>query len=497
MYRALYRKYRPASFRDVAGQEHIVETLKGEIKSGRISHAYLFTGPRGTGKTSCAKILARAVNCLNPVDGDACLECDACRASLAEDGFDISEIDAASNNGVDSIRGITEQAAYAPARFRYRVFIIDEVHMLTAGAYNALLKTLEEPPASAIFILATTEVHKVPATVLSRCQRFDFRRIEPGVIAERLRTVAEKENMDLTPDAADLIAGMADGGMRDALSILDLCAASGGRITEETVENATGTAKNDELISLAEAVLGGDLPLSLQTVDSIYKNSVDMLHLCEQLIGIYRDLMIIKSVKDAGELVRCTKARYSELCGIAGNHGLSRIMLCLRRLADALNRMNNVNRRGELEMAIVSLCEENGEPEPPRIAAAGKKAGEPAPGDRPAPAADISSADDGISPVTEWKDIVERVRERSPLIAAYLDDSKAYFKDDFILIDCPNPQFPDLLRLSEHRDIIRAAAADVLGKRYRLGPYKKTVPPETERDPLDGVIDRWNKFSSK
>ena len=247
-YQALYRKYRPQTFSDVIGQEHITETLKNELSAGKTVHAYLFTGTRGTGKTSCAKILAKAVNCLDPKDGDPCLECQACRMAASGENTDIVEIDAASNNGVDNIRELREKVNFTPSVSKYRVYIIDEVHMLSTDAFNALLKTLEEPPAHVIFILATTEVHMLPATILSRCQRFDFRRIDPDSICDRIQYIAEKEGFTVTPDAARLIAAAADGGMRDALSILDLCISNGSTVDEKTVENVCGMAIRNRLI---------------------------------------------------------------------------------------------------------------------------------------------------------------------------------------------------------------------------------------------------------
>ena len=244
-YQALYRKYRPQTFSEVVGQEHITETLKIELAARKTVHAYLFTGSRGTGKTSCAKILAKAVNCLNPKDGDPCLSCESCLSVAKGENTDIVEIDAASNNSVDSIRELRDQVSFAPSSSKYRVYIIDEVHMLTVSAFNALLKTLEEPPAHVVFILATTEVHKLPATILSRCQRFDFRRIEADRICERIQYIADKEGLTVTDGAASLIAAAADGGMRDALSILDLCASGSKNIDEETVESVCGMAGGD------------------------------------------------------------------------------------------------------------------------------------------------------------------------------------------------------------------------------------------------------------
>lgn len=355
MYRALYRKYRPARFADVVGQEHVVTTLREQVASGKVSHAYLFTGPRGTGKTSCAKILATAANCGNPVDGDACLSCPACERALAGDNFDITEIDAASNNGVENIRSLREQVNYAPAGFKYRVFIIDEVHMLSTGAFNALLKTLEEPPQSVIFILATTEVQRLPATIISRCQRFDFKRIEPGLIAKRLLYVAEQEGLTLTEGAASLIAALSDGGMRDALSTLDLCA-SEPEITEKTVEEVTGTAENERLERLAGYLAEGDTAAAFALSDELYRGAADLQYITGQMVSLYRDLMVILSVPDARGLVRCGDERYERLKGLAARHTVERVIMSLRRFSDALDRMNSQNRRAEFEMALLDVA---------------------------------------------------------------------------------------------------------------------------------------------
>ena len=252
LYRAFYRKYRPSTFTDVVGQEHIIKTLENAVKSGKTSHAYLFTGSRGTGKTSCAKILAKAVNCINPHDGNPCNECEICKGIDSGVILDIIEIDAASNNGVDNIRDLREEANFTPANAKFRVYIIAEVHMLSIGAFNALLKTLEEPPAHVIFILATTEVHKLPSTILSRCQRFDFKRIPPEAISERLKEVAVKENLQISDDGAMLIARIADGAMRDALSLLDRCSSHEGLIDSAAVASSAGLAGREYIFELCE-----------------------------------------------------------------------------------------------------------------------------------------------------------------------------------------------------------------------------------------------------
>ena len=262
MYQALYRKWRPQTFADVIGQQHVTDTLRAQLQSGRLSHAYLFTGTRGTGKTTCAKILARAVNCEHPVNGDPCNECAACRGILDGSVLDVTEIDAASNNGVDNIRDLRDETRYTPAQVKKRVFIIDEVHMLSTGAFNALLKTLEEPPEHVLFILATTELHKVPATILSRCQRFDFRRIGAEDIARRLLDVAAGEGIELTEGAARLIARLADGAMRDALSMLDRAAAAGA-VDEETVRLRSHLSQLDAMLTAGGAI-GRKLDFLLQ-----------------------------------------------------------------------------------------------------------------------------------------------------------------------------------------------------------------------------------------
>ncbi len=280
MYQVLYRKYRPRVFADVYGQDHVTSTLKNEIKENRISHAYLFTGSRGTGKTTCAKILAKAVNCEHSIDGEPCNECEVCKGLDNGTIYDVVEIDAASNNGVDNIRDLREEANYTPSRGRYRVYIIDEVHMLSTGAFNALLKTLEEPPAHVIFILATTEVHKLPATILSRCQRFDFKRIQPETMSVRLKEVAGLEGLTLTDDAAVLIARIADGALRDGLSILDQCSGRSKNIDADLVADVAGLAGREALYQLSECIYKKDGSGAMPTISEIYQKIFDMERLC-------------------------------------------------------------------------------------------------------------------------------------------------------------------------------------------------------------------------
>lgn len=358
MYQALYRKYRPKSFSDVYGQDHVISTLKNEINENRISHAYLFTGSRGTGKTTCAKILAKAVNCENSIDGEPCNECEVCRGLDSGAIYDVVEIDAASNNGVDNIRDLREEANYTPTRGRYRVYIIDEVHMLSAGAFNALLKTLEEPPAHVIFILATTEVHKLPATILSRCQRFDFKRIQPETMAVRLKEVASLEGMELNDDAAVLIARIADGALRDGLSILDQCASRSKTVTSELVSEVAGLAGREILHKLADCVSSHDSSTAINLLSNLYQNSYDMERLCVEMINHFRNYLIVKTVNKSRELIICTDDEYNSIVDGAKKFTLESIIFALDLFQMTLGRIKSgVNSRIEMEMSFVRLCD--------------------------------------------------------------------------------------------------------------------------------------------
>ncbi|MGI6180932.1 MAG: DNA polymerase III subunit gamma/tau [Agathobaculum sp.] len=356
MYQALYRKWRPQTFADVIGQQHITDTLRAQLKSGRLSHAYLFTGTRGTGKTTCAKILARAVNCENLQNGDPCGVCPACRGILDGSVLDVTEIDAASNNGVDNIRDLRDETRYTPAQVKKRVFIIDEVHMLSIGAFNALLKTLEEPPGHVLFILATTELHKVPATILSRCQRFDFRRIGAEDIARRLIDVAAKEGIPLSEGAARLIARLADGAMRDALSMLDRAAAAGA-VDEDAVTAALGVLGQGDGVRLAECLKTGDLAAAVGLLGEYYNAGRDLGAVYDQMLGLIRDALLVKTSKtDVSALISpaYSVAALQKLCdGLAA----STLIAWSRVIGETLDRMRGAsNRRVEAELCAVRLC---------------------------------------------------------------------------------------------------------------------------------------------
>ncbi|MBO4693884.1 MAG: DNA polymerase III subunit gamma/tau [Clostridia bacterium] len=530
-YQALYRKYRPKTFSDVCGQEHITKILESEIESGKIGHAYLFTGTRGTGKTTCAKILSRAVNCENPAGGNPCGECAMCRMILSDEATDVVEIDAASNNGVDNIRELREQVVFSPAVAKYRVYIIDEVHMLSSGAFNALLKTLEEPPEHVVFILATTEVHKLPATILSRCQRFDFRRIDSEVIANRLKHVAKQENLTLTDDAATLIAAAADGGMRDALSILDLCAGTGDKIDESAVASVCSMAGNDYLLDMADYINSGNADGALTLVDSLHNSSVDMTRFLGELTSHFRNLMIMRTVSGKQKPIVCSKKHLAALEEQAAKFQLPELIAILNILQNSAALMPEANRRALMEMTLLRLCTPKLRNDPAslemRIAAleadiAGlpraalkpeqqKPAAtpetavytEPNP-EKPEQTGQVVTAesdnsnpvDDGEAKVTNWQDIIEVLKIKSPLIAGVLEGSAAYIKGGRLLIDTQNTQFKTLVNGANpmYREAIKNAAFEVLGKRYNLGPYNKKSDRSAASDPLSAFAEKLKSF---
>ena len=357
MHKALYRKWRPQVFSDVSGQGHITETLMHEVDVGRLSHAYLFTGSRGTGKTTCAKILSKAVNCLNPQNGNPCNECEVCRG--IDDGsiLDVTEIDAASNNGVDNIRDLREEANFTPAVAKYRVYIIDEVHMLSTGAFNALLKTLEEPPSHVLFILATTEVHMLPATILSRCQRFDFRRIPPEDIAKRLLLVAEKENLKLAEDAAMLIARIADGALRDALSILDQCASFSEEITLNIVSKAAGLLGRDYLFEISDAIKNQDSSKVLSIIDRLHASSCDMERLINELVNHFRNVMISKTTKNPEEFIVCTPDELNRYKEYSSSITYGTILYIMETLTTESSQLKySAHQRAKVETMLIRLC---------------------------------------------------------------------------------------------------------------------------------------------
>ncbi len=359
MYQALYRKYRPQTFDDVVGQMAVSQTLKTQLVSGRLSHAYLFTGSRGTGKTSSAKILAKAVNCLNPQDGNPCNCCEACKSIDAGACMDVLEIDAASNNGVDNVRDLRDDAIYSPSQVKMRVYIIDEVHLLSISAFNALLKIIEEPPEHLLFILATTELHKVPATILSRCQRFSFRRISQEDIAARLQYVAYQENIDLDDSAAKVLARLADGGMRDGLSLLDQCAsATTGELTAEKVYACLGIAGIQECATLMGHIADRDTPKALAVMNRLYADGKDLGALLDELACLTRDLLVLKTAPGQGINLLSGVATDAEAKALANRISVGELMRNMSLLQSTMAGFTrSASRRMDAELCIVNMCQ--------------------------------------------------------------------------------------------------------------------------------------------
>ena len=537
MYQALYRKWRPKDFEDVVGQDHITVTLKNEVASGKFSHAYLFTGSRGTGKTTCSKIIAKAVNCLHPVDGNPCNECEICRGIDEGSILDVVEIDAASNNGVDNIRQLREEAYFMPSVAKYRVYILDECHMLSAGAVNALLKILEEPPEHVIFILATTEIHKVLPTILSRCQRFDFKRIKSRTIADRLLYVAGEEGFSLTDDAALLIARLSDGGMRDALSLLDLCTSYTGEINVRTVTEAAGLAGQGHLFDLAAAAIAKDPTAALRTVEALSENSVDFARLTEQLVGHFRNLMLVKTVKEPEELVQATPEDLERLRTQAKGITLPQVLMAIDLLQETMGKISRTAfKRTEFEMALIRLCDQQlggglegvldrlekleravrtgvrpAAPEQPEAAAASAspaaaavrakpaQAGETAnlSGQAAAPSAPKPGTSE-VMPFPDWAKVLSELQPHNGALYGAMIDSRAYTSGDLMLIDCANDMFRQLLRTSiAAKESLRDAILAVTGRKYNLGPYnpqKHTVAQKTD-DPLEGLLKKASELN--
>lgn len=400
MYLALYRKYRPRTFDDVISQPQIVTTLKNQIATGQNTHAYLFTGSRGTGKTTCAKILAMALNCKHPVNGNPCLECESCREIADGSATDIVEMDAASNNKVEDVHLLQDQLAYTPVSCKYRVYIVDEVHMLSTAAFNALLKTIEEPPAHVIFILATTELHKVPATIVSRCQRFEFRRIDIADSSARLLSVAANEGVSLTQGAADMISRISDGGMRDALSLLDRCISVSRDVTEDTVRDCAGVADNQRMYQLSEFVAARDIPGCIRLLEELYKGGKDIARVMDELGSVFRDLMLCRSAPGEYGLLSVMPSDYAEIERLAGMFSLGDILRCLTLIQECSDNMAKTRqRRTVAEMCFVKLC--TGAQTAAQSAAQGSAAIAPAP--QPAPRPEFKPMGSEFAPRSDEK----------------------------------------------------------------------------------------------
>ena len=553
MYQVLYRKYRPKVFSDVYGQDHVTSTLKNEIKNGRVSHAYLFTGSRGTGKTTCAKILAKAVNCEHNVDGEPCNECEVCKGLDNGSIYDVVEIDAASNNGVDNIRELRDETNYAPSRGKYRVYIIDEVHMLSTGAFNALLKTLEEPPAHVIFILATTEVHKLPATILSRCQRFDFKRIQPETMAVRLKEVAGLEGLNLDDDAAVLIARIADGALRDGLSILDQCAGRSKEINSDLVSEVAGLAGREAMYKLSDCIANSDSNTAMSIISDLYQNSFDMERLCVEMINHFRNFLVAKIVRKSRELIICTDDEYNTILEASKEFTVESIVFALDLFQNTLVTIKGgASARIEVEMAFIKLCEpkmdesiaslldrvsklENAiksgvKVQPTQTAVPAPKEeyipkdepkpqpkAEPTPVPMPEPeptpveeeppvqeqqpvvetppvehktAPPVANPNETVE-FTQWGDFMDVLHRTNIPLFGVLSGSKGYVRGEFFLLDSPNPAVRDFIKLPIHSKSIKAALLEVTGVHFKLGLFKRPAEQSApKRDPLEDLINQ-------
>ncbi len=555
MYRVLYRKWRPTGFADVIGQSHVTSTLKNEIKSGRISHAYLFTGSRGTGKTTCAKILAKAVNCLNLTDGEPCGKCENCIGISKGSIMDVVEMDAASNNSVNNIREVLDEVMFTPSEAKFRVYIIDEVHMLSTGAFNALLKTLEEPPSHVVFILATTEVHKLPATILSRCQRFDFNRIAPEDIADRLQYIATEENVTLDRNAAMLIAAVADGAMRDALSILDRCIGLSENIDSAVVREATGLAGRDYLFTLADAIKNEDVPLAINTVNELHKASKSMSRLCEELTEHFRTLMLLRTMKkSADSLILMSPEELEKARVQAESISLTQIVYCIDVLQMSLEKMfKGGNNKIEFETCMIKLCNpkltadigamltrieklervvrsggavqtvsaisENassvnnaanteGRSHSPKSDSGNSKANNTAKPNVRIASPTVEDKQDRSERLSanavfmeQWEDVLETLNTHTKTTATVFQNTTAYIAGKYVLIDVSDERALQKLR-EDPRTIekIRAAIKEVTGKDYKLGPYKKGTAVQTNAAPkakIDEFIEHISNSDIK
>ena len=533
MYQVLYRKYRPKVFSDVVGQEHITSTLSKEIETGKISHAYLFTGSRGTGKTTCAKILSKAVNCLNPVNGNPCNECEICKGLDSGAILDVVEIDAASNNGVENIRDIRDEINFTPASCKYRVYIIDEVHMLSIGAFNALLKTLEEPPAHVKFILATTEVHKLPVTIVSRCQRFDFKRVSSEAMKQRMEYIAECEGFTADEEALSLIARIADGGMRDALSLLDQCTGHGKHITADIVCDVAGMTGKDHLFTIADAVAETNAGKALETINELHANSCDMERLCSDLINHFRNLMIVKTVKSASDILVCTAEELEQYNTQSSKLTLENILYCISLLQESMaNIKRGVNRRIEMEMVIIRLATPNLSSDNeallrrvsdlevkiktgtiavaktaspaddiPAVKAPEKESSSPA--ETPSVPTDEETSTNSSSPENadgempiDWAEVLSELTKTNMPLWGVLNGSQAVIRGDYVLIKSDNPTLSAFIKTGGNAKDVKEAIISVTGKRYRLGLYngapstKVSSPTHTPKDPLENLISR-------
>jgi len=538
MHQAFYRKWRPQTFDDVYGQEHITSVLRYEAEHGTFSHAYLFFGSRGTGKTTCAKILAKVVNCERPVGGNPCGECEACRMIETGATTDILEMDAASNNGVENIRDIRDEVVYAPSALKYRVYIIDEVHMLSASAFNALLKTLEEPPEHVVFILATTELHKLPATIVSRCQRFDFRRISTEQLMKRLNYIAEQEGLTLEPDAARLLSKLAQGGMRDAISLLELCAGSNRNITSEVVGAVVGVTGRDAMLKTVNAIANADFDALFSQVDEVVQSSKDLAVFWQDLISVYRDMFVVKTTSGAASYLDLTDYETKQITEAAGKFSKETLLAHCKLLEDALYAMQKANavKRIVAELTLVRMCEPTLDTsneailsriakiedliavgafsaERPReekkteIKAAKEREKElepkqaipeekfddsvkPAEPEQPISYDELMSGRRVLRPLRQWAEVVERVSLKNAMIAGFMKKASAFtLEDGKILIRFSSPFDRDMAFSGNGKEDLRGALSTVLKREIIESQLLVEIVVGRESDLFDEILD--------
>lgn len=522
VYQALYRKWRPKRFEDVCGQEHITSILQYEIRMNTFSHAYLFCGSRGTGKTTCAKILAKAVNCEHPENGSPCGECAACRAIDNGSATDVLEIDAASNNGVDNVRDIRDEVVYSPSALKYRVYIVDEVHMLSVSAFNALLKTLEEPPAHVIFILATTELHKLPETIISRCQRFDFRRIAVSVLQERLLTIAGAENITLEPEAARMLAKLAQGGMRDAISLLELCAGSRKPITPALVCATVGNSGREDMMRVATAIAGRQYDSLLHEVAEVVASARDISVFWQDLISFYRDMLVMKTARKATDYLDLTDSEEDQLKKLTACFTKEQLIYHSKMLTDALVTMqkSGAPKRTVAEIALLRMCDESLSASPEALLSRVSRleamlagggvtvhtaATSPeenisdcqSPAEQPVkptkPAGEKSGVDKAVNPHKEtdarvlkvlraWVDVIERVKEFDLPASSFLRQVKAYRAENGTIVLRADSEFTlNMITTDAVKGHLCRALSLVLGQEIKLSDIvMETVKPDDE-----------------
>jgi len=497
-YQAFYRKWRPKSFDGVFGQKFITETFKKEVAGNKLSHAYLFCGSRGTGKTTCAKILAKAVNCEHPINGNPCQECAACRAIEQEAALDVVEMDAASNTGVDDIRILRESAAYTPASCKYRVFIIDEVHMLSKSAFNALLKTLEEPPAHVIFILATTDPEAIPVTVLSRCQRFDFKRLSIQEIMACLKTVCEKESVSLSEDAARLIARLADGGMRDALSILDQCAGVSSEVDEEIVAKVARSVSHEPLKKLALALAERQTATCIAILDELYRDSRNLLHVTRELMNTYRQAMLAQADPTEAVLKELLEEEKQTARAVAHTLTQNEVFTILTELQNCYVQQTHAeNQKLELEIALIRLTDPRQQTDLDRLlsrlerleqafanpsavvlakAEPAKEEKQPEKATEAAEQPEVkevepsqSEPEEPIAGILSSAELAEELGRYSKMLAPMVEDITFTCQGNFLLARSPEPGFAEgILMQEDNRKMVEQAAKTLLGHEVSL-----------------------------